>query len=191
MTVQTYAIADLAADLRRIAADVPDEREVLRRVRELAKRAAASSPGWVEKRFYTADEEQGFGVHLLHEEPDHSLTIMAVSWLPHRGAPPHDHGTWAVLAGVDGVERNVLYERMDDRSRPGYAELRQVTVKDVGDGDVLAMAAGSIHAVSNDSDRTTLSLHVYGRNLQYVRRSKFDLENRTETPFAVRLEGQE
>jgi predicted metal-dependent enzyme (double-stranded beta helix superfamily) len=114
---------------------------------------------------------------------------MAVSWLPHRGAPPHDHGTWAVLAGVDGTERNELYERVDDRRVPGYAVLRKVTDKPVGEGEVLCMATGAIHGVANDSDRTTLSLHIYGRNLQYVRRSKFDPEKHAETPFTVKLAG--
>lgn len=73
-----------------------------------------------------ASPEQGFGVHLLHEDPDHSLTIFAVSWLPHRGALPHDHGTWDVIAGVDEPEKNEFFERRDDRSCPGYAELKKV-----------------------------------------------------------------
>jgi len=189
MTVETHAIEDLAADLRRARQDARDERDMLRRVRELALRTAAVPGSWVEDGLYEADDEQGFGVHLLHEEPDHSLTIMAVSWLPHRGAPPHDHGTWAVLAGVDGTERNDLYERTDDGKTEGHATLRKVVEKKVGVGEVLCMAEGSIHGVANDSDRTTLSLHIYGRNLQYVRRSKFDPENHTVTPFTVKLEG--
>lgn len=189
MNVATDAIHELAAQLRTARRESRDEREMLRRVRELALRMAATPAAWVEERLYNANPEQGFGVHILHEEPDHSLTVMAVSWLPNRGAPPHDHGTWAVLAGVDGVERNALYERMDDRATPGYAELRKVTEKAVGPGEVLCMAAGSIHSVSNDCGRTSLSLHIYGRNLQHVRRSKFDPEKRTETPFAVKLEG--
>jgi predicted metal-dependent enzyme (double-stranded beta helix superfamily) len=189
MTVETHAIEDLAADLRRAREQAKDERDMLRRVRELALRTAATPDSWVEGRLYNADPEQGFGVHLLHEEPDHSLTIMAVSWLPHRGAPPHDHGTWAVLAGVDGIERNHLYERTDDRKTEGHAVLRKVVEKAIGAGEALCMAEGSIHGVSNDSDRTTLSLHIYGRNLQYVRRSKFDLEKQTQTPFTVKLGG--
>lgn len=189
VNVATDAIQELTAQLRTARRASRDEREMLRRARELALRMAATPSAWVEERLYNANPEQGFGVHILHEEPDHSLTIMAVSWLPKRGAPPHDHGTWAVLAGVEGVERNALYERIDDRATPGFAELRKVTEKAVGPGEVLCMAAGSIHAVSNDSGSITLSLHIYGRNLQHVRRSKFDPEKRTETPFAVKLEG--
>jgi hypothetical protein len=31
-----------------------------------------------------------------------SLWVVAASWLPGRGAPPHDHGTCAIIVGVDG-----------------------------------------------------------------------------------------
>ena len=47
-------------------------------------------------------------VHVLHEESDHRLAVFAVSWLPGRGVPPHDHGTWAIVVGVDGPEKNLF-----------------------------------------------------------------------------------
>src|SRR6266581_2926870 len=139
MGTNDYSIKNLVNDLRRLVSEVMDERDVLSKVRPLANRAALSKDLWLERRFYKADPDQGFGVHLLHEEPDHSLAIFAVSWLPKRGAPPHDHGTWAVVAGVDGPEKNEFFERSDDRSRPGYAELKKVGEKVFDAGDVLAM----------------------------------------------------
>ena len=33
--------------------------------------------------------------------------------------------TWAMVAGVDGTERNIKYNRLDDCSRPDYAELEE------------------------------------------------------------------
>jgi len=47
---------------------------------------------------YETDVEQGFGAHILQEEPDHSLAVFAIAWAPHASAPPRDHGTWAVVA---------------------------------------------------------------------------------------------
>jgi predicted metal-dependent enzyme (double-stranded beta helix superfamily) len=35
---------------------------------------------------------------------------------------PHNHGTWAVVAGVYGPERNAFWKRLDDGSRPGCAK---------------------------------------------------------------------
>lgn len=189
MNAERYCISQLVADLKQVCARFTDERDILKAVRPLARRAALSRGSWLEDRMYRADAAQGFGVHLLHEEPDHRLAVLALSWLPQRGAPPHDHGTWAVIAGVDGPERNRFFERADDRSRPGYAELRQVGGKVCGVGEVLAMPQGMIHSVWNETDAVSLSLHIYGKHINHTGRSQFDLEKRTETPFIVRMQG--
>jgi predicted metal-dependent enzyme (double-stranded beta helix superfamily) len=90
------------------------------------------------------------------------------------------------VVGVDGPERNVFYERTDNRSRPGYADLRQIGEQVFGPGEVLAMPDGTIHSVHNDTDRVTLSLHVYGKHINHTQRSQFDLQQHIEKPFIVR-----
>ena len=189
MNAASYSIAQLVADLKQVCARSQDEREIVSRVRPLARLAALSKATWLEDRMYHADAAQGFGVHLLHEEPGHTLAVMAVSWLPDRGAPPHDHGTWAVIAGVDGPEKNEFFERADDRSRPGHAKLRKLGEKVCGAGDVVAMPRGMIHGVWNETDAVTISLHIYGKHVNYTGRSQFDLEKQTETPFIVKMAG--
>jgi len=188
MDDRTYGIAELAADLRRVHAESRDEREILSRVRPLARRVAANRALWLTDRMCEADAEQGFGVHVLHEEPDHTLAIFVVSWLPDRGTPPHDHGTWAVVVGVDGPEKNEFWERTDDRSRPGYAELKKVGEKLFDAEEVLAMPAGTIHSVWNDTDRITVSLHIYGKHVNYTGRSHFDPGQRTETTYQLKIQ---
>ncbi len=183
----TYTLERLIEDMRCITADCASEHETIAALRPLVRQFALSGL-WREPHHCQADREQGFGAHLLHEEPDHSLAVFAASWLPGRGAPPHDHGVWAIVVGVDGSERNVLFERTDDRSRPGYAELRPIGEQVLGPGEVIAMPSGTIHSVSNDSERVTLSLHVYGKHINFTHRSQFDLEQRVEKPFVVKLE---
>jgi predicted metal-dependent enzyme (double-stranded beta helix superfamily) len=184
--VDQYSLDRFVSELRRARSECKDERELLSRVRKLAPKLALSE-GWVQRKHYAADPDQGFGVHVLHEETDHTLAVFAVSWLPSRGAPPHDHGTWAVIVGVDGAEKNVFWERADDRTRPGYAELRKIGEKLADRGDVVAMPAGAIHSVVNESDRVTLSLHVYGKHVNHTERSQYDPERRTESTFKVKL----
>lgn len=182
-----YTLEQFVDDLRRAAANDRGEPEVIAAVRPLARRFALAD-SWRDPSLYRADPEQGFGAHLLHEEPDHRLAVFAVSWLPARGAPPHDHGTWAIVVGVDGTERNVFFERTDDRSLPGHAQLRQLGERVLGPGEVLAMPAGTIHGVTNDSAQTTLSLHVYGKHINFTRRSQFDLAQHSERPFIVKVQ---
>ena len=188
MDADNYSISQLAADVKRICVQFDDERQILSHVRPLARRAALSKAAWLEERMYSADATQGFGVHLIHEEPDHTVAILAVSWLPNRGAPPHDHGTWAVIAGVDGPEKNEFFERADDRTRPGHAQLRKVGEKVCGVGEVVALPQGMIHSVWNETDAVSLSLHIYGKHINYTGRSQFDLEKQTETPFIVKMQ---
>jgi predicted metal-dependent enzyme (double-stranded beta helix superfamily) len=188
METKPYLIEQLVADLRDVCADATGERDILSRGRPLARRAALSKAAWLTGHMYDTDSSQGFGVHLLHEDSDHALAIFAVSWLPDRGTPPHDHGTWAIVVGVDGPEKNEFYERVDDRSRSGYAELRKIGAKVFEPGEVVAMPTGTIHSVWNESSRVTLSLHIYGRHINYTGRSQFDPDKRTETPFILRVD---
>jgi predicted metal-dependent enzyme (double-stranded beta helix superfamily) len=188
MDAHHYPISQLAADVKRVCAQFEDERQILSNLRPLARRAALSKASWIEPRMYSADAAQGFGVHLLHEEPDHTMAVLALSWLPNRGAPPHDHGTWAVVAGVDGPEKNEFFERADDRSRPGHAELKKIGEKVCGVGDVVALPKGTIHSVWNETDGVTLSLHIYGKHINFTGRSQFDLKTQTETPFIVKMQ---
>jgi predicted metal-dependent enzyme (double-stranded beta helix superfamily) len=182
-------VTEFVAELRRVCAETRDERAILLRVRPLALRLASRKDDWLTGAMCRPDPEQGFGVHLLHEEPDHTLAVFVASWLPGRGTPPHDHGTWAVIAGMDGDERNDFWRRVDDRSRPGYAELNRIGSKVFGPNGALAMPAGAIHSVWNDTDRMTCSLHVYGVHVNHTGRSQFDPERRTETPFRLKVTG--
>ncbi len=182
MSVATYGLAEFVRDLRTITAETQDPREVVTRVRPLARELALGK-GWLEPRHYGCDPEQGFGAHLLHEEPDHSLAVLAAAWLPGQGAPPHNHGTWAVVVGVDGPEKNIFWKRLDDGSRPGHAEIRPQAEKVFGPGEVVTFLPDSIHSVVNETDRVTVSLHVYGTHPNYTGRSQFDPERGVEKAF--------
>lgn len=184
MAPDTYDVRSLAEDLRVIAAQTNDPARIIERVRPLAQ-LLASDKRWVRSEYYECDAEQGFGVHLLYEEANHDLAVFAIAWLPGRGAPPHNHATWAVVAGVDGPERNTFWTRVDDGSRPGYAEIVKAGSKVFREGEVVSLLPDGIHSVFNETGRVTLSLHVYGRHINYTGRSTFDPATCREEPFVV------
>jgi predicted metal-dependent enzyme (double-stranded beta helix superfamily) len=187
MAVTTYSLEQFVKDLRAITKESGDSGEILTRVRPLARELALSK-SWVVPKHYTCDPKQGFGAHLLHEEPDHTLAVFAVAWLPGGGAPPHNHLTWSVVVGVDGSEKNVFWKRLDDGSRPGHARLEKQAERMFGPGDVLTLGPDGIHSVVNETDRVTLSLHIYGKHLNYTGRSQFDPERGVEEPFPVKVD---
>jgi predicted metal-dependent enzyme (double-stranded beta helix superfamily) len=185
---QAYSVEDLVGDLRRIVAATADDREIVRQVMPLARRLGG--PALRRDEFYECDPEQGFGINILHEEPDHSLLVEAIAWLPGRGVKPHNHKTWGVVVGLDGRETNVNWRRRDDGSRQGYADLIAHHEVVVGPGDVVAFLPEDIHSVRNDGATPTLSLHIYGKSLAHIDRSEFDPDAKVERPCPKRLRKQ-
>jgi predicted metal-dependent enzyme (double-stranded beta helix superfamily) len=185
MAITTYTLAHFVEDLRAITARTTDDQDIIAQVIPLAQQLALSKE-WLEAHHYTCDLEQGFGVHLLHEEPDHTLAVFAIAWAPGRGAPPHNHGTWAVVVGVDGSETNIFWKRVDDGIRPGYAEVTWNGEKVFGLGESVAFLPREIHSVVNNTNHVTVSLHVYGKHLNYTGRSQFDPQANKEMPFLVK-----
>lgn len=123
-----FSLSQFVADLRSITGTTADEREVLRQVAPLAERLAAN-PALKSEPAVHSNIEKGFSFNLLHEEPDHSLAIALLSWLPSGATLPHNHGTWGIVVGLEGAEKNIFWQRLDDGSRAGYAELQRI-----GDG---------------------------------------------------------
>ena len=90
---------------------------------------------------------EGFKNLLLYVDPQHHFAINAVVRTPGRVGGVHDHADAWVLYGVlDGSESLERYERIDDGSRPGYAELRLAFVTTGTRGKVDLVPPHAIHA---------------------------------------------
>lgn len=118
----TYSLKSYINDLRSITKEYIDQNNIIEKIKPLAKKIALNRD-WIKPEYYNVDPEQGFGLHLLHEEQDHKLAIFAIAWAPNKGLAPHNHKTWAVVAGIQGQEHETNYTRVDDGSKPGYANL--------------------------------------------------------------------
>ena len=178
----TYSLAQFVADLRSITAAAADERDILRQVAPLAERLAAN-PDLQSQAPIDLNVEKGLSFGLLHEEPDHALAVALLRWLPSGATLPHNHGTWGIVVGLEGAEKNIFWRRIDDGSRAGYAELERVGVLDCVLGQAVVLPNSIIHSVENTTDEPSVSLHVYGKNVYYTGRSHFDIVNRRELPW--------
>lgn len=178
-------ISTFVSDLKSATTGISDPAEIVTRVAPLMK-TLSDDTSWVRPEFYDCDEDQGFGINILNEEPDHTLLVEAIAWLPGRGVAPHDHQTWGMVVGIDGVEVNVDWRRLDDGSKEGFADLEIAKETEVGHGDIVSLMPDDIHGVRNEGDVTSLSLHVYGRTLATLNRSEFDPINKIERPCPQR-----
>lgn len=92
---------------------------------------------------------------LLYEDPDFGFVINGLTKNPHTRTQIHDHAhNWTLYGVMEGSETIECYERLDDGSKPGYAEVRLATSFLVGPGDVDLVRPGEIHAEASGEERT-------------------------------------
>jgi hypothetical protein len=145
-------------------------RELFAKEKDLEKRWASLSPILAElladpevleasKAWPDCISRDGRAENLLfYEDPDYGFAINGLT----KGAARqgqrtriHDHAHIYTLYGVlDGHERIERYERLDDRSKPGYAEIKKATDILVGPGEIDLVKPYEIHTEVTVGERT-------------------------------------
>jgi len=181
-----YSVDDYVADLRTIVAAENNDESITARIKPLAERLTANK-NWMTDEYRQVDEEQGFGLHLLFEEDNHDLAVFVIAWAPGKGLAAHNHKTWAVVSGIEGQEHETNYDRLDDGSKQGYADLKKTHEATLLPGNAVCCLPEDIHSVWNNGEEVAVSLHTYGRHLNHTGRSVFDVEAKTESPCVVKV----
>ena len=185
--MSSYSIQNYINDIRSVVKEEIVETKIIDRIKPLSKKIATNK-SWVKQEYFDVDKEQGFGLHLLHEEKDHSLAVFAIAWAPGKGLDPHNHKTWAVVSGIQGQEHETNYKRIDDGSKEGYADLVKTHEETLYPGDASCCLPEDIHSVWNNGQEIALSIHTYGKHLNHTGRSIFDIDQKTETPCIVKIQ---
>jgi predicted metal-dependent enzyme (double-stranded beta helix superfamily) len=132
---------------------------------------------------------------LLYVDPDYAFVVNGVVRVPGRTGSVHDHADAWVLYGVlDGTESLERFERVDDGSKPGYAEIKPVSVTTGSQGKVDLVAPRAIHAEQGGPARS-VAIIVRSQKLgvgtvlqhQYDRAAKTVIERYgpTQVPYEV------
>jgi predicted metal-dependent enzyme (double-stranded beta helix superfamily) len=140
-------------DLRTIWAAELENRRRMEKARPLLERLVLDSGLKAHSAQWPSTE--GYKNLLLYVDPDYSFAINAVVRMPRRTGSVHDHADAWVLYGVlDGSESLERYDRVDDGSRPGYAEVRLSSVTTGTQGKVDLVAPHEIHAEQGGPTRS-------------------------------------
>lgn len=116
---------------------------------------------------------------ILYYDPS-ILFVLGYSKGDGRYDPPHNHGNWIATGVYRGEVEYTDYRRMDDGSRPGYAELKEVAhgVLKAGDVELTPPPPHDIH--SNTMLTENYTLVVIGGGFA-TSRNYYDPEKRTYT----------
>jgi predicted metal-dependent enzyme (double-stranded beta helix superfamily) len=108
---------------------------------------------------------------LFYEDPDFGFAINGVTRSPGYRGGVHDHShAWVLYGVIEGTESLERFNRIDDRTTPGFAELKKSSTTDGHRGRVDLVPAYGIHAEQGGPVRSAAlilrSERVAGRVLQ-------------------------
>ena len=145
------------ASARRLHAEESDPKERWEKMTPLLRELLAT-PAVKEQSKNWPDCSQG-GERaenlLFYEDPDYKFVINGLIKAPYSRTQIHDHAhNWTLYGVLDGTETIMRYERVDDRSRPDYAEIRGISKHRAGPGEVDLVRPWEIHAEASGEERT-------------------------------------
>ena len=100
-------------------------------------------------------------VYRLAEDLDGQFALYVSAGLPGKAQPPHDHTTWAIIAGIAGRERNNFYAR-EATADPARDTLREIAESDVVAGTSVTLLPDDVHTIELIGEENGLHLHFYG-----------------------------
>ncbi|MEY4830490.1 MAG: hypothetical protein RLZZ562_2286 [Planctomycetota bacterium] len=180
----TYGLNDYVKDVGAVLDRKPAMPVIVREVSKLTKTLCADDR-WLDERHRIGSNDH-YTRHLLHKDPKNRFVILSLVWMPGQGTPIHDHACWGAMGLIENSLEEVCYDRLDDGSRPGFAELKETRGTDVGKGSVayLLPPYEEIHRIGNTTGKPTVSLHIYGRDLDEI--NVFDQATGKVSPMRIK-----
>jgi len=163
-----YTVRELARDLRELKERGLAEAEMVAESAELVKRLVLMKHNWLRYSMTQPAPTPGEGPKrtVLHEEPDHSLALFVVAMNGGERTAPHDHGTWAVIAGLEGREVNRRWKREGPEVVPDGEDA-------IDDATILSLPGSTIHSLHNETDAASVTLQLYGTNPDHTQHRNY------------------
>lgn len=154
------SIENINAQISVIIEEYGTSNQLLDKLADLLKQFTYEKDFWI-SRFRPANHNE----ELLYEiivNKSSGISLCLVSDGVDVKSPPHTHHTWAIIAGISGVELNRMYVVTDHQKRT----VKEVKVVTVGPGDVAVFTKDDIHSTEVTGHQPTYHLHMYGCDLK-------------------------
>lgn len=163
---RSAAIEATLEKVRRIEAEHGITRDSLARIREHMVALAARRELFPRDEF-RLPEGKGEDFTRLSVDPDGRYELYLEVADKSLDTLPHDHTTWAVVVGVEGMELNRLYE--GDGGTAGEAPLKLREEIEVKPGTGVCMMPTDFHSIHMQQGVHNMHLHLYGIGFAYMK----------------------
>jgi predicted metal-dependent enzyme (double-stranded beta helix superfamily) len=162
MPAERYTLEQFVADLEQITSRESAPETITTRIAPLLGRLVGN-PEAIPPRFRGRAPDGTRGRFMLHRAPRFNVT--AVVWRPGDRAAAHNHETWGVIGVMDNEIEETRYRVVPAAGDETSLEVRSVTRHGPGAVSRLVPPGDEVHAMFNPTERDTVEIHVYGRDL--------------------------
>jgi len=180
--VINYSLQDFIQDLDRITRAETSQEKIVAEAKPLLAKLI-EHPDCIDEK-YRQRGATAYGRYMLHRSP--RFNVSSVVWGPGDNAKAHNHDTWGMVGVIENEIQETRFRRHDDGSKAGFADLEVTGVLKNTAGMVSCLISPNddIHEMNNVTDRDTVEIHVYGKDLTDMPRSRFDTVTKGVKTFA-------
>jgi predicted metal-dependent enzyme (double-stranded beta helix superfamily) len=180
--VINYSLQDFIQDLDRITRMETSQERIVAEAKPLLAKLI-QQPDCIDAR-HRMRGATAYGRYMLHRAP--RFNVSSVVWGPGDNAKAHNHDTWGMVGVIENEIQETRFRRRDDGTKAGYADLEVAGVLKNKAGMVSYLIAPNddIHEMNNVTDRNTVEIHVYGKDLTDMPRLRFDTATKGVKTFA-------
>jgi predicted metal-dependent enzyme (double-stranded beta helix superfamily) len=177
-----YSLNQFIQDLEQITSRYSEPEKIVAIAKPLLAELI-KNPRCIEPQF-KRHGGKAYGRYMLHRT--RLFNVNSVVWGPGDGAKAHNHDTWGLVGVVENELQETRFKRLDDGSKASVAELAVtgVTQNKTGMVSTLVAPGNDIHEMLNVTQKNTVEVHVYGKDLANMQRLQFDVPSKTVKFFA-------
>jgi predicted metal-dependent enzyme (double-stranded beta helix superfamily) len=166
-------LTDMEDVLRPFKTDAVDD--CLPNLRRLVRKLVLNSY-WLQTQRPELASSAKTAVLNLYDEIGYPLTVQIEMYLPGAKSPVHNHGTWGIVAVLQGQESNVFWQRSPVPTQPD--KITQTATRTLTYGDVISFAPAAIHSIQAVGEVPLVTFNIYGET-HSKQRFEFDPNSHT------------
>lgn len=144
--------------------------ECLPTLRRLVRKLVLNSY-WLQTQRPEPDSTTETAILNLYDEIGYPLTVQIETLVPGAVSSIHNHGTWGVVAILQGQQKNTLWQRGPEPAFPD--KIVCVAEQTLSDGDIISFVPAAIHCVQALGEKPLVTFNLYGET---ERKQRFEFD---------------